>query len=496
MANIRTEIKKLYNLPVYQELNEYYQKDNIFLALNKARNENTHSAFLAWLLNPQSGHGLKDYALRKLLRLYSTHEAAQLDELWLNTLLVGNYTLDEVEVDTEKPIKNGRMDIFVKASITPKSKDTNDDENGRNLLLCIENKIYSKEHDEQTTLYHKYLTSIEKDSNSDISPLLIEIFLAPDGEYEISANSFVHITYGELLADVIEPLLNVNYITNYAATYIEDYIRVLGRPFLGDYKENIKQNYTLLAISKTEKEKLHKIFNEEIYKIAYLAVNKSQQDVNSFTDKWQINPDDVEKDMGLLSDLWNNNIAMFEAVALNEKLPLDAVRGESNRDVTKYIIKYDGQILNFKKKNGQIRYASKGECALLIFKAWCKWQKDCNGKKPSLADIRKAFPIKLNSYYSGQRNFETLFCPLEDDGKVYWSGQNPKFELFYYANKHVANDNNPWDFFNADDEHTLCMSDYKCLSLKMWRKPDFENLLKRVKDLGYFDSKLSIDPMP
>lgn len=484
------DIKDFYNTSEYQELKEYYSKDNIFSVLNKERNENVHSSFIAWLLKPQSSHGLRDYALRKLLRLYSTE--SKLNDNWEKIFIVGNYVLDNVQVETEYPINNkgekGKMDIFLKADISTEDR-ANETESEHKLFLVIENKIYSNEHDNQTLKYHDYAKSL-----CDTDSVLVEIFLAPQKPESISASTFVAIDYKQLLTDVIEPLLNVNCITDLASTYINDYIRALGNPILGkDDKDNAKtKHYTLLAVSEYEKEKLEKIYKTTIYRSAYLANNELIKETikTKFLNEWNINLEDVDNDRELLNSLWINNLNLFEAVALSNGLPLDEKQGENNRDNSKYIIKYNNVVKNFKNKNGSIRNASKGESACLIFKAWCEWYKNENGKEPSFKDLCQAFPLKINSYYNSGRWNANLFCKLEEEDRIFFNG-----ERYKDSKERIENTGNKFDFFPVDEDHTFILRDNcRCLSLKMWRKADFESLLEWIgrKELSDFSENLDI----
>lgn len=475
-------IIEFYNDPNYNELNDYYQKENIFTIIKKERNETVHSAFLAWLLNPQSNHGLKDYALRKLLRLYATSEKAEeLLKDWQSNFLIGDYVLDDVEVFTEKSTKTdtgekikekeGRMDIYIEANI--KSNKNNDSEQEeRSLRICIENKIYSSEHDDQTNVYHMYLTK-NKDGSE---PLLVEIFLAPTEDNKISAETFVPLTYEQFLCHVIEPLLKLNCLNTSAALYIEDYIRVLGRPTLGNdegEKGNPNKQYSLLALSNAEKDKLRVIYENPLYRMAYFTANSNVVGIEKLED-WGLQEVNFDDSKQLLSDFWKNNLNLFEAVALCNGLGLDVSQGESNRDTTKYLVKLDGEELNFKNKNGSRRKASKSECSLLIFKAWCLWYEKNYRTKPSFKEICEAFPIKINSYYIKGKWYHELFCKYDENEPVF---------------------KNSWDFFKADEDHKLELRDGSYLSLKMWRKEPFNELLKRVrvnKKLTEFSEHLEI----
>ena len=484
MDDLSKEIIEFYNDPNYNELNDYYQKENIFTIIKKERNETVHSAFLAWLLNPQSNHGLKDYALRKLLRLYATSEKAKksLND-WQNNFLIGDYVLDDVEVFTEKSTKidtgekteekEGRMDIYIEANIKP-NKNNDSEQEERSLRICIENKIYSSEHGEQTDVYHKYLTKNQDGSE----PLLVEIFLAPTEDKEdnrISAETFAPLTYEQILCHVIEPLLKLNCLNTSAALYIEDYIRVLGRPTLGndeDGKGNSKNKYSLLALSNAEKEKLKSICDTRLYRMAYFAANSNVEGIENKLEEWGLQEVNFDDNKQLLSDFWKNNLNLFEAVALCNGLDLDVSQGESNRDTTKYLVKLDNKELNFKNKNGSRRKASKSECSLLIFKAWCLWYEEFNKTKPSFEDIHNAFPIGINSYYRNSEWYDSLFYKVDENDEKLKNG---------------------WDFFKADENHTIELRDGYYLSLKMWRKEPFNKLLERVnKDLPKFSEHLKI----
>ena len=298
--DLSKEIIEFYNDPNYNELNDYYQKENIFTIIKKERNETVHSAFLAWLLNPQSNHGLKDYALRKLLRLYATSKEAEKSlKDWQSNFLIGDYMLDDVEVFTEKSTKTGtgektkekegRMDIYIEANIKP-NKNNDKGQEERSLRICIENKIYSSENGDQTKIYHEYL----EDNNDGSESLLVEIFLAPTENNNISAESFAPLTYEQILCHVIEPLLKLNCLNTSAALYIEDYIRVLGRPTLGndeDEKGNSKNKYSLLALSNAEKKKLERICENPLYRMAYFAANSNVAGIEYKLKEWKLQED-------------------------------------------------------------------------------------------------------------------------------------------------------------------------------------------------------------
>lgn len=55
------------NSEEYLSLQQYYHKKTIFDVLGVARQENPHSSFLSWLLNPFESHGMGDFPLKRFL---------------------------------------------------------------------------------------------------------------------------------------------------------------------------------------------------------------------------------------------------------------------------------------------------------------------------------------------------------------------------------------------------------------------------------------------
>ena len=112
------------NDSIYQNLSASYNKQNIFSILKIERNENRHSAFLCWLFNPDSEHGLGFIPLKKLLALYALHnEALQPDLAML--MISGNYQLEVEDCTTERSLNQisgsggkDRLDIWMKLWLT------------------------------------------------------------------------------------------------------------------------------------------------------------------------------------------------------------------------------------------------------------------------------------------------------------------------------------------------------------------------------------------
>jgi len=160
----------------YIELHKYYTQETILDVLGVARQENPHSAFLRWLFDVNGSHGLCDFPLRRLLETvclvkeerYGQSNAwfttADLNEDWnilsqtqksyFDYIKYGRYEVVDGAIANELVLRNQRRaDIFIVAKL--RFYDTKDQtpNNERYLVIVIENKIHSLEHDNQTVEY-------------------------------------------------------------------------------------------------------------------------------------------------------------------------------------------------------------------------------------------------------------------------------------------------------------------------------------------------------
>lgn len=102
---------------------------NMFRICGVNHYENTHSAIIAELFNPNGTHGLKS----KLLRCFIDR---------LDKLDFLNFNSEKARVYTEYSTEEGRIDILI--------------EDDQNKAIIIENKIYAKDQPEQLKRYNKY----------------------------------------------------------------------------------------------------------------------------------------------------------------------------------------------------------------------------------------------------------------------------------------------------------------------------------------------------
>ncbi|MGC1627932.1 MAG: PD-(D/E)XK nuclease family protein, partial [Candidatus Acidiferrales bacterium] len=152
---------------------------NIFEAIGMVRQEERHSHFLAYLLNPQQNHGLRDVFVKKLLKqVVSVGDGFQFP---VSPIDLDTWNLEQSEVSTEWQ----NIDILL-----------TDERN--NLIVAIENKIGTSEHSNQLERYWQVLQKHFPGKR------ILGMYLSPDGEKPSHAN-FYSVGYARI-ASIIEGL--------------------------------------------------------------------------------------------------------------------------------------------------------------------------------------------------------------------------------------------------------------------------------------------------
>ena len=133
-------LKKLYDNLIndqdFDKLELGLNKPNIFEILKISKTEIRHSNFLYWLLNPKGSHGLGDVFLKRILReIFSSEKVIDIDQIEVNKL-------DLSDIQIRREWKN--IDLLL----------IFDD-----IVICIENKIFSKEHSNQLQRYKEIVKS-------------------------------------------------------------------------------------------------------------------------------------------------------------------------------------------------------------------------------------------------------------------------------------------------------------------------------------------------
>lgn len=246
-----------------------------------ARSETHHSKFLAWLFNPNESHNTGELALRKLLNIAVRRGNEQnnqsKDFQWFkNTVLTSathsSTSASNVQVLTESYVETqgkkgakGRIDILIQNV-----------ELGTELInIVIENKIYSNEHDEQTTTYFEGINKKFPDQKN------IFLYLTPKSNWEMSIQNgpsctckdFIEINYQDILTEVLTSILEEP-ISSATRIAIEDYIHCITSPSIHS------KIYNTMAVDKETNEMLKKFWdaNEDLIRAAIYAFASSEDE--------------------------------------------------------------------------------------------------------------------------------------------------------------------------------------------------------------------------
>ena len=248
-----------------------------------ARSETHHSKFLAWLFNPNESHNTRELALRKLLNIAVRRGIKQnnqsKDFQWFkNTVLTSathsSTSASNVQVLTESYVEaqgkkgaKGRIDILIQ----------NVELGTEPINIVIENKIYSNEHDEQTTTYFEGINKkFPKQKNINIF-----LYLTPKSNWEMpkedgpscTCKDFIEINYQDILTEVLTSILEEP-ISSATKIAIEDYIHCITSPSIHS------KNYNTMATDKETNEMLKKFWdaNEDLIRAAIYAFASSEDE--------------------------------------------------------------------------------------------------------------------------------------------------------------------------------------------------------------------------
>lgn len=248
-----------------------------------ARSETHHSKFLAWLFNPNESHNTGELALRKLLNIAvrrgieqknQSKDFLSVKKTVLTSATHSSTSASNVQVLTESYVEaqgkkgaKGRIDILV----------SNLALGGKTINIIIENKIYSNEHDEQTTTYFEGINKkFPKPKNINIF-----LYLTPKSNWEMpkvdgpscTCKDFIEINYQDILTEVLTPILEEP-ISSATRVAIEDYIHCITSPSIHS------KNYNTMAVDKETNEMLKKFWdaNEDLIRAAIYAFASSEDE--------------------------------------------------------------------------------------------------------------------------------------------------------------------------------------------------------------------------
>lgn len=187
---------------------------NIFSILAIDNMEIRHSNFLAWLLNPKENHGLNDLFLKRFLReIFFDPKIKEVEPLDAETL-------DYHQVEIRREWRN--IDLLISFP---------------DLVICIENKVRSKDNGVQLTNYKKIIE--QEFPSKEIRK--VYIYLTPYGSSSSHEREhYAFVSYREIIK-ILDRILEVYHglISPQATYYIKDYIKSIKRNLMGSDSANI-----------------------------------------------------------------------------------------------------------------------------------------------------------------------------------------------------------------------------------------------------------------
>ena len=404
--HVTKRIVEFSNSPEFRELDAFYRRKSNFEILGIQRNETRHSRFLAWLLDPSGSHGLGTFGLKKFLEVcvISQLESKQrpppgvLAEL-LDGLIVERAFIEKVLVRTELPLdKRARIDIHVACLVSAPGKPP------QRLVIVIENKVASAEHDSQTVRYAEWLREHRADYDHSLLIYLTPVPTLELNEYEepdCECKDFLHINYQYLVDYLIEPALTLVQ-PGIVHDFIFDYLRALSVPSFNVDNEDNNKGDLVMAISEHERNLLTAFYE------------KHQVLINAAVYAISIDPNQPEE---------------------RRKAAGTYVREASTKDFSPYIVMLDGNIV---VKNARKTAIGREVARVLIEEARItkdEFEKLKEDKSSSFPLMKQESEItemerKYHRYHVG------LEAPLTFQGAKYYASGNwgetniPKFQKF------------------------------------------------------------------
>ena len=206
---LKSHYDKLLKDEDFDKLDLGLKNPNIFQILRISKNEIRHSNFLSWLLDPNESHKLGDIFLKRFLReVFSSDKFGNIDQVDVEGM-------DLTKVTINREWKN--IDILIVLE---------------NVVVCIENKVLSKEHSNQLMRYREIIESNYPNHKQTF------VFLTPEGDTsESESETYEPISY-EFIVNSLERIVSVygESLNQQVKNYIKDYTTIIKRELMGTDK--------------------------------------------------------------------------------------------------------------------------------------------------------------------------------------------------------------------------------------------------------------------
>tara|TARA_B100000780_G_scaffold256043_1_gene204981 strand:- start:82 stop:1284 length:1203 start_codon:yes stop_codon:yes gene_type:complete len=269
-TSLKSHYDKLLKDEDFDKLDLGLKNPNIFQILRISKNEIRHSNFLSWLLDPNESHKLGDIFLKRFLReVFSSDKFGNIDQVDVEGM-------DLTKVTIQREWKN--IDILIVLE---------------NVVVCIENKVLSKEHSNQLMRYREIIESNYPKHKQTF------VFLTPEGDTsESESETYEPISY-EFIVNSLERIISVygESLNQQVKNYIKDYITIIKRELMGTDKltklskkiyQNHKELFDFIIEHKPELvDDLSKIMKEELSKRGWILGSENKYYVRFLTPEIQ-----------------------------------------------------------------------------------------------------------------------------------------------------------------------------------------------------------------
>ena len=209
LEELKSQYDKLLKNEDFDKLDLGLKNPNIFQILRITKNEIRHSNFLSWLLDPNESHKLGDIFLKRFLReVFSSDKFGDIDQVDVEGM-------DLSKVEIQREWKN--IDILIKLE---------------NVVVCVENKVLSKEHSNQLKRYKEIIENQFPNHHQTF------VYLTPDGDIsEDESETYEPISY-EFIVESLDRIISVfgESLNEQVKNYIKDYITIIKRELMGTDK--------------------------------------------------------------------------------------------------------------------------------------------------------------------------------------------------------------------------------------------------------------------
>ncbi len=196
----------LLDIDSLEELAPWTAKLNIFDVLKITRKEISHSNMLSWLFDANETHGMGDKFISLFMQSLVSNNQIQSKQIF-DFLLPDFYSFSVYR-------ESKHIDLLL---VSHKEK----------IVIAIENKVGSHEHDDQLNRYRSQINETYSDYRQ------LYVYLTPDGEMPSDQVNWCIFTYCDV-ADILEQICESSNLNTETDLFIRNYITIIRRDIVED----------------------------------------------------------------------------------------------------------------------------------------------------------------------------------------------------------------------------------------------------------------------